>query len=167
MNIGDRVFITDQQHPWLGYSGAVVSGEETYGLGWKGYRVALDGTCGQETYVKPDQVMGPGRVDSITYTIQMESGRYRYVKIDLTDILHIDTGTAVYWKDISHSEVTPEPIGPLAGVCLPTMDINDTENYPKCTWPRWLAWLWKWFHPTKKWKLGPIRYFFIFEGNKQ
>ena len=98
---------------------------------------------------------------------QMESGRYRYVKIDLTDILHIDTGTAVYWKDISHSEVTPEPIGPRAGVCLPTMDINDTENYPKCTWPRWLAWLWKWFHPTKKWKLGPIRYFFIFEGNKQ
>jgi len=67
MKIGDRVFITDQDHPWLGHSGEVVSGEESYGLGWKGYRVQLAGCCG-ETYIKPDQVMGPGRVDSIRMT---------------------------------------------------------------------------------------------------
>jgi hypothetical protein len=65
LKIGDRVFITDQGHPWKLHSGEVVSGEETYGLGWKGYRVKVDETCGQETYVKPEQVMGPGRVDSI------------------------------------------------------------------------------------------------------
>lgn len=66
MKIGDRVFITDQKHPWIGKAGEVVSGEETYGLGWKGYRVKIDDTCGQETYVRPDQVMGPGRVDKMT-----------------------------------------------------------------------------------------------------
>ena len=70
MKIGDRVFITDQSHPWLGKAGEVISNEETYGLGWKGYRVRLDGTCGQECYVRPDQVMGPGRVDRMTVTMR-------------------------------------------------------------------------------------------------
>ncbi len=70
MKIGDRVFITDRKHPWHGKAGEVVSGEETYGLGWKGYRVKIDDTCGQESYVRPDQVMGPARVDSIRYTMR-------------------------------------------------------------------------------------------------
>lgn len=65
---GDRVFITDKAHEWLGHGGEVVSGEETYGLNWKGYRVRLDGTCGHETYVRPDQVMGPGKVTKMTIT---------------------------------------------------------------------------------------------------
>lgn len=70
LKIGDRVFITDQKHPWSGKAGEVVFGEETYGLGWKGYRVKIDDTCGHECFVRPDQVMGPGRVDSITYTMR-------------------------------------------------------------------------------------------------
>jgi hypothetical protein len=70
LKIGDRVFVTDQTHPWLGKAGEVISGEETYGLGWKGYRVKIDGTCGQETYVQANQVMGPGRVDRVTITMR-------------------------------------------------------------------------------------------------
>ena len=68
MKIGDRVFITDQKHPWIGHAGEVVSGEEIYGLGWRGFRVKIDGTCGQECFVRQDQVMGPGRVDRMTFT---------------------------------------------------------------------------------------------------
>ncbi len=56
MEIGDRVFITDPKHPWVDHAGTVVSGEESYGLGWKGFRVKVDETCGQETYVVPIQV---------------------------------------------------------------------------------------------------------------
>lgn len=58
MKPDDRVYITDPKHPWYEHAGEVVSGEETYGLGWKGYRVRIDGTCGQECYVRPDQVFG-------------------------------------------------------------------------------------------------------------
>jgi len=68
LKIGDRVFITDQSHPWIGKAGDVVSDEETYGLGWKGYRVKLDGTCGQECFVRADQVMVRGRVTRMTFT---------------------------------------------------------------------------------------------------
>jgi len=68
LKIGDPVFIIDQSHPWLGKFGEVVSDEETYGLGWKGYRVKLDNTCCHECYVRADQVMGPGRIDSIRLT---------------------------------------------------------------------------------------------------
>ena len=68
MKIGDRVFITDQKHPWVAHAGTVVSDEEIYGLGWRGYRVKVDETCGQECYVRADQVMGPGRVDKMTVT---------------------------------------------------------------------------------------------------
>jgi hypothetical protein len=74
MKIGDRVFITDQKHPWIGRAGEVISGEETYGLGWKGFRVELDGNCG-ETYVRQDQVMGPGRVDKMTMTMKRSKHR--------------------------------------------------------------------------------------------
>ena len=69
MKIGDPVFINDKSHPWHSHFGEVISDEETYGLGWKGYRVKLADNCG-ETYVTPDQVMGPGRVDSMTYTMR-------------------------------------------------------------------------------------------------
>jgi hypothetical protein len=70
VKIGDRVFITDKSHPWVSHAGEVVSGEEVYGLGWRGYRVKIDGTCGQECYVQDGQVMGPARVDKITYTMR-------------------------------------------------------------------------------------------------
>jgi hypothetical protein len=60
---GDRVFITDQSHPWVGRAGELVI-YEAYGLGWTGWRIKLDENCG-ETYASPDQFMGPGRVDSI------------------------------------------------------------------------------------------------------
>ena len=70
LKIGDRVFITDQTHPWHGKAGEVVSALEAYGLGWKGYRVCIDGTCGQEAYVNPEQVMGPGRVTKMTLTMR-------------------------------------------------------------------------------------------------
>lgn len=53
--MGDRIFIDDRKHPWVDHSGEVISGLETYGLGWHGYRVELDGNCG-ETYVMPEQV---------------------------------------------------------------------------------------------------------------
>lgn len=67
LKIGDRVFITDNHHPWHGKAGTVVSDTETYGLGWTGQRVQLDDNCG-EAYIKPDQVMGPGRVTSMKIT---------------------------------------------------------------------------------------------------
>jgi hypothetical protein len=73
MKPGDPVFITDQSHPWCSHFGTVISGEETYGLGWKGYRVQLADNCG-ETYVRPDQTMGPGRVDSMTMTTRRRPG---------------------------------------------------------------------------------------------
>lgn len=63
---GDRVFITNQKHPWIGHGGELVAYEK-YGLGWMGWRVRLDGNCG-ECYAKPDDFMGPGRVDSIRMT---------------------------------------------------------------------------------------------------
>ena len=75
MKIGDRVFITDQSHPWNSHSGEVVSGEEAYGLGWKGYRVKVDGTCGQECYVRENQVLGLGRVDKMTLTVRRTKRR--------------------------------------------------------------------------------------------
>ena len=72
LSIGDRVFITDQKHPWIANFGSVVSGIETYGLGWTGYRVKLDGNCG-ETFVRPDQVMGPGKVTSISLSCKRKT----------------------------------------------------------------------------------------------
>lgn len=67
LKAGDRVFITDQKHPWIGRAGELIAYEK-YGLGWMGWRMKLDEPYGQETYVNADQVMGPGRVDSIRIT---------------------------------------------------------------------------------------------------
>lgn len=75
MKIGDRVFITDKKHPWFQKAGTVVSGEETYGLGWKGYRVKIDDTCGQESYVRADQMMGPARVTSMKFITRKKRTR--------------------------------------------------------------------------------------------
>jgi hypothetical protein len=60
IEIGSRVFISDYDHPWAGYSGVVISGVETYGLGWTGQRVEVDGSGGHQTYVQPHQLqLGP------------------------------------------------------------------------------------------------------------
>ena len=67
MKIGDRVWINDPKHPWVDHGATVTSEEETYGLGWKGYRVKVDETCGQECYVRQDQVLIP-RVDKMVIT---------------------------------------------------------------------------------------------------
>jgi len=75
MKIGDRIFITDQKHPWIGHGGEVVSDEEIYGLGWRGFRVKIDDTCGHETYVRRDQIMETGRVDRMTITTRTRKGR--------------------------------------------------------------------------------------------
>jgi hypothetical protein len=63
---GDRVFITGPKHPYLSHAGELIAFEK-YGLGWTGWRVKLDGNHG-ETYADPDELMGPGRVDSIRMT---------------------------------------------------------------------------------------------------
>lgn len=63
LKAGDRVFITGYDHPWKGHAGNLIA-YETYGLGWTGWRVKLDGWAG-ECYAKPEEFMGPGRVDSI------------------------------------------------------------------------------------------------------
>ena len=68
LKIGDAVFITDQKHPWIGKFGRVISGIETYGLGWKGNRVELEGNHG-ETYVTREQVMAHGLAASIVFCV--------------------------------------------------------------------------------------------------
>ena len=60
---GDRVFITNPEHPWVGRAGELIA-HETYGLGWTGWRIKLDENCG-ECYAKAHEFMGPCRVDSI------------------------------------------------------------------------------------------------------
>ena len=66
--VGQRVFITDQNHPWVGHVGTVIGLTHTYGLGWTGQQVELDGNCGR-TYVQANQVMsGKPRVDSMRLT---------------------------------------------------------------------------------------------------
>jgi len=50
---GDRVFITNRDHPWFEQAGTLVS-FETYGLGWTGWRTNLDN--GFNTYVKAGEV---------------------------------------------------------------------------------------------------------------
>ena len=60
-------------HPWAGNAGTLVAYEK-YGLGWYGWRVNLDGNCG-ECYVDEDQLR-TSRVDSIrvTYTKRKKNG---------------------------------------------------------------------------------------------
>ena len=66
MKPGDRVFIHGQGHPNQTHAGELIA-FETYGLGWTGWRIKLDGNHG-ETYANEDELMGPGRVDSIKMT---------------------------------------------------------------------------------------------------
>lgn len=49
---GDRVKIA-AGHPWGGHSGQLIA-YETYGLGWKGWRVRLDEPDGHECYANPN-----------------------------------------------------------------------------------------------------------------
>ncbi|MCL5743768.1 MAG: hypothetical protein M1541_07550 [Acidobacteria bacterium] len=59
---GNRVFILPP-HPWAGHAGELIA-YETYGMGWQGWRIKLDGNCG-ECYASESELMGPARVDSI------------------------------------------------------------------------------------------------------
>ena len=68
---GDRVFIMGQNHPYLGHAGELIA-FEAYGLGWTGWRVKLDGNHG-ETYANPDELMGPGRVDSVRMNFRKQA----------------------------------------------------------------------------------------------
>jgi len=58
---GDRVMIIGD-HPWVTHAGELVA-FEAYGLRWTGWRVKLDGNCG-ECYARPDELLKP-RVDTI------------------------------------------------------------------------------------------------------
>lgn len=66
MTKGDRVMITGR-HPWAGHAGTLIACEK-YGLGWLGWRIVLDGNCG-ECYAKEEEMIAP-RVDSIRYTMK-------------------------------------------------------------------------------------------------
>lgn len=76
MKPGDRVFISNPKHPWHGQCGEVIA-FETYGLGFTGWRIKLDGSRG-EAYVNPDEVMaGRARVDSIRiFTRRPKRGKW-------------------------------------------------------------------------------------------
>lgn len=65
LKAGDRIWMLPP-HPWAGHAGEVVAYEK-YGLGWMGWRIKLDGNCG-ECYAKREEFMGPARVDSIRIT---------------------------------------------------------------------------------------------------
>jgi hypothetical protein len=42
---GDRVTVVGE-HPWSTHAGTLIAYEK-YGLGWMGWRVELDGNCGE------------------------------------------------------------------------------------------------------------------------
>jgi hypothetical protein len=86
--VGARVFITDPDHPWNGHAGEVTSGMESYGLGWQGQRMKLDGNNG-ECYVSPAQT---GRVGAAlakpsvtTHTPQPVSPKYTPTESERAD----------------------------------------------------------------------------------
>jgi hypothetical protein len=57
---GDKALIVGK-HPWAGHSARLIAYEK-YGLGWWGWRVEVDGACGQEAYAKPEELRsGNGR----------------------------------------------------------------------------------------------------------
>jgi hypothetical protein len=93
--------------------------------------------------------------------MNIPKGRYRYVKIDLTACRHVAKATPLFFKDPDGSEVSPEHVGPFAGVSLAEMDIDDIQEYPPCPWKPWIAWLWRMFNRSSKQTIGPIRYFFV------
>lgn len=64
MKSGDRVIIIGD-HPWAGNAGTLIAFEK-YGLGWNGWRVALDANCG-ECYAGEHELLAP-RVDSMRIT---------------------------------------------------------------------------------------------------
>lgn len=51
---GDRVLVL-KGHPWADHIGMLVA-YETYGMGWKGWRVTLDEPYGHECYAAPSAV---------------------------------------------------------------------------------------------------------------
>lgn len=53
---GDRVFIVGS-HPWVTHAGVLIAWER-YGLGWFGWRVKLDGNCG-ECFAGPEHLLKP------------------------------------------------------------------------------------------------------------
>lgn len=63
LQAGDRVFITDREHPWAGHSGELIA-EEQFGLGWLRWRIKLDD--GKEISATRQQLQGPGRVAPLT-----------------------------------------------------------------------------------------------------
>ena len=64
MKSGDRVMVIGG-HPWSGRAGTIIAFEK-YGLGWTGWRIALDGNCG-ECYARENELSVP-RVDSMRIT---------------------------------------------------------------------------------------------------
>lgn len=50
---GDRVTVIGK-HPWTSHAGTLVT-HERYGLGWMGWRVKLDGNCG-DCYAEPEEL---------------------------------------------------------------------------------------------------------------
>ena len=73
MKSGDRAMVIGS-HPWAGNAGTLVAFEK-YGLGWTGWRVQLDGNCG-ECYANEDQLSTP-RVDSIRITYRKTKKKAR------------------------------------------------------------------------------------------
>lgn len=51
---GDRAVLLSP-HPWATHAGTVIAWE-TYGLGWKGWRVRLDEPFDGECYAKPKEM---------------------------------------------------------------------------------------------------------------
>lgn len=91
--------------------------------------------------------------------MNLPSGKYQYVHIDLTENPHVKMYSPVFWKNLEQSEVTSKctALTSYAGVCLPELDINDEE---KVTIRKW-GWRWNFWPKRIRQKLGPIRYFFI------
>lgn len=54
MKPGDRVVIVGK-HPWHTHAGTLVAWE-IFGLGWTGWRVALDGQHNGECYASPEDL---------------------------------------------------------------------------------------------------------------
>jgi hypothetical protein len=56
MTVGDRVMVIGD-HPWATHAGTLIA-YERYGLGWRGWRVKLDGNCG-ECYASESEMLRP------------------------------------------------------------------------------------------------------------
>lgn len=58
MTTGDRIRITGFNHPWRGYSAELIA-RETFGLGWVGWRISIDGGRG-ECFVRDGEFVCSG-----------------------------------------------------------------------------------------------------------